>query len=162
MDCLDLLAVQGTLKSLLQEHSSKVSILQYSSFFTVQLSYPYMRIMRTMRIILTKISQTKINDIYYIIPLISSSKLGFFFKGECSKPHEAKNTADRTRKDCSFLANLITSPGSMHETGCSGLVHWDDPEGWDGREVGGGFRIGDTCTPVADSCQRMAKAPIIL
>ena len=31
----------------------------------------------------------------------------------------------------------ITSPGSMHETGCSGLVHWDDPEGWDGREVGG-------------------------
>ena len=30
----------------------------------------------------------------------------------------------------------ITSPGSMHETGCSGLVHWDDPEGWD-REGGG-------------------------
>ena len=30
----------------------------------------------------------------------------------------------------------IASPGSMHETGCSGLVHWDDPEGWDG-EVGG-------------------------
>ena len=29
----------------------------------------------------------------------------------------------------------ITSPGSMHDTGCSGLVHWDDPEGWDG-EVG--------------------------
>ena len=31
----------------------------------------------------------------------------------------------------------ITSPGSMHDTGCSGLVHWDDPEGWDGggREV---------------------------
>ena len=27
----------------------------------------------------------------------------------------------------------ITSPGSMHETGCSGLVHWDDPEGWDGE-----------------------------
>ena len=29
----------------------------------------------------------------------------------------------------------IASPGSMHETGCSGLVHWDDPEGWEGREV---------------------------
>ena len=28
----------------------------------------------------------------------------------------------------------ITSPGSMHETGCSGLVHWDDPEGWGGEE----------------------------
>ena len=39
---LDLLAVQGTLKSLLQHHSSKVSILQCSAFFTVQLSHPYM------------------------------------------------------------------------------------------------------------------------
>ena len=38
----DFLAVQGTLKSLLQHHSSKVSILQCSSFFIVQLSYPYM------------------------------------------------------------------------------------------------------------------------
>ena len=42
MDWLDLLAVQGTLKSLLQHHSSKASILRYSAFFTVQLSHPYM------------------------------------------------------------------------------------------------------------------------
>ena len=42
MDWLDLLAVQGTLKSLLQHHSSKVSILQCSAFFIVQLSHPYM------------------------------------------------------------------------------------------------------------------------
>ena len=42
MDWLDLLAVQGTLKSLLQHHSSKTSILQRSVFFTVQLSQPYM------------------------------------------------------------------------------------------------------------------------
>ena len=42
MDWLDLLAVQGTLKSLLQHHSSKTSILQCSAFFIVQLSYPYM------------------------------------------------------------------------------------------------------------------------
>ena len=42
MDWLDLLAVQGTLKSLLQHHSLKASILQHSSFFTVQLSHPYM------------------------------------------------------------------------------------------------------------------------
>ena len=41
MDWLDLLAVQGTLKSLLQHHSSKASILQCSAFFIVQLSYPY-------------------------------------------------------------------------------------------------------------------------
>ena len=42
MDWLDLLAVQGTLKSLLQHHSSKASILGHSAFFTVQLSHPYM------------------------------------------------------------------------------------------------------------------------
>ena len=42
MDCLDLLAVQGTLKSLLQHQSSKASILRCSAFFTVQLSHPYM------------------------------------------------------------------------------------------------------------------------
>ena len=41
-DWLDLLAVQGTLKSLLQHHSSKASILQHSAFFMVQLSHPYM------------------------------------------------------------------------------------------------------------------------
>ena len=42
MDCLDLLAVQGTLKSLLQYHSSKASVLWCPAFFTVQLSHPYM------------------------------------------------------------------------------------------------------------------------
>ena len=42
MDWLDLLAVQGTLKSLLQQHSSKASILWHSAFFPVQLSHPYM------------------------------------------------------------------------------------------------------------------------
>ena len=42
MDWLDVLAVQGTLKSLLQHHSSKASILWHSAFFTVQLSHPYM------------------------------------------------------------------------------------------------------------------------
>ena len=35
----------------------------------------------------------------------------------------------------------ITSPGSMHDTGCSGLVHWDDPEGW--NEEGGGRGVQD-------------------
>ena len=37
--------------------------------------------------------------------------------------------------------NRVASPGSMHDTGCLGLVHWDDPEGWD-RE-GGGRRVQD-------------------
>ena len=47
MDWLDLLAVQGTLKSLLQHHSSKASILQSSTFFIVQISHPYMTIGKT-------------------------------------------------------------------------------------------------------------------
>ena len=46
----------------------------------------------------------------------------------------------------------VTSPGSMHDTGCLGLVHWDDQRDGMGREEGGGFRMGNTCTPVAEAC----------
>ena len=45
----------------------------------------------------------------------------------------------------------ITSPGSMNDTGCSGLVHWDDPKGWYGERGGRGVRDGNTCIPVVDS-----------
>ena len=51
MDWMDLLAVQGTLKSLLQHHSSKASILQHSAFFMVQLSHPYMTTRKTIAVI---------------------------------------------------------------------------------------------------------------
>ena len=47
IDWLDLLAIQGTLKSLIQHHSSKVSVLQRSAFFMVQLSHPYMTMEKT-------------------------------------------------------------------------------------------------------------------
>ena len=50
MDWLDLLAVQGTLKSLLQHHSSKASILRHSAFFIVQLLHPYMTTGKTIRL----------------------------------------------------------------------------------------------------------------
>ena len=49
----------------------------------------------------------------------------------------------------------VTSPGSMHDTGCLGLAHWDDPEGEYGE--GGGFRMGNTGIPVADSFRYLAK-----
>ena len=46
----------------------------------------------------------------------------------------------------------MTTASSMHEAGHSKPVLWDNPEGW-GEEGGGrGFRMGDTCAPVADSC----------
>ena len=63
MDWLDLLAVQGTLKSLLQHHSSKASILQRSAFFTVQLSHPYMTAGKT-------IALTRWNFVDKIISLL--------------------------------------------------------------------------------------------
>ena len=47
----------------------------------------------------------------------------------------------------------IASPGLMQDSGSLGLVHWDDPERWYGEGRGRGpFRIGNTCTPVADAC----------
>ena len=51
----------------------------------------------------------------------------------------------------------VTSPGSMHNTGCLGLLHWDDPEG--GYAEGGRRRVrmGNTCIPVADSFRCLAK-----
>ena len=51
MEWLDLLAVQGTLKSLLQHHSSKASMLRHSAFFIVQLSHPYMTTGKTIALI---------------------------------------------------------------------------------------------------------------
>ena len=51
IDWLDLLAIQGTLKRLLQHHSSKVSILQHSAFFMVQFSHPYMTTEKTIALI---------------------------------------------------------------------------------------------------------------
>ena len=63
MDCLDLLAVQRTLKSLLQHHSSKASILWHSAFFTVQLSHPYMTTGKT--IALTR--QTFVGKVIFLV-----------------------------------------------------------------------------------------------
>ena len=63
MDWLDLLAVQGTLKSLLQHHGSKASILQYSTFFMVQLSHPYMTTVKTIALTI----QTFINKMMSLL-----------------------------------------------------------------------------------------------
>ena len=78
-DWLDLLAVQGTLKSLLQQHSSKASILQCSSFFTVQLSHPYMTtgktIALTIRTFVSKVMSLLFNMLSrFVIALLPRSK----------------------------------------------------------------------------------------
>ena len=48
---------------------------------------------------------------------------------------KGRATIEKIRIETYILSYVkqISSPGSMHETGCSGLVHWDDPEGWDGE-----------------------------
>ena len=79
MDWLDLLAVQGTLKSLLQHHSSKASVLQCSAFFTVQLSHPYMTkgktIALTRRTLVSKVMSLLLNMLSrLVIPFLPRSK----------------------------------------------------------------------------------------
>ena len=77
MDCLDLLAVQGTLKSLLQHHSSKALILRHSTFFTVQFSHPYMTTGKT--IALTR--QTFVGKLMSLLFKMLSRLIKLFFQG---------------------------------------------------------------------------------
>ena len=80
MDWLDLLAVQGTLKSLLQHHSSKASILQRSAFFTVQLSHPYMTTGKT--IALTR--QTCVGEVMSLFfNMLSRLVITFLPRSKC-------------------------------------------------------------------------------
>ena len=76
MDWLDLLAVQRTLKSLLQHHSSKASILRCSAFFTVQLSHPYMTtgksIALTRRTLVSKVMSLLLNMLSRLVSLANN------------------------------------------------------------------------------------------
>ena len=72
MDWLDLLAVQGTLKSLLQHHSSKASILWHSAFFIVQLSHPYMTTGKT----ITLTRRTFVHKVMSLLFNMLSSRKG--------------------------------------------------------------------------------------
>ena len=80
MDLLDVLAVQGTLKSLLQHHSSKASILRHSAFFTVQLSYPNMTTGKT--IALTR--QTFVGKVMSLLfNMVSRLIIAFLPRSKC-------------------------------------------------------------------------------
>ena len=56
----------------------------------------------------------------------------------------------------------ITSPGSMHDTGCLGLVHWDDPEGWHKEEGGRGVQDGDHMYSPGGFMSMYGKTNVIL
>ena len=81
MDWLDLLAAQVTLKSLLQHHSSKVSILQHSAFFTVQLSHPYMTTGKTLtrRTFVGKVISLLFNMLSRLVTTFLPSSKRFLF-----------------------------------------------------------------------------------
>ena len=77
-------------------------------------------------------------------------------------PKEPKQSWERTKFKASYLqiSKWVASPGSMHDTGCLGLVHLGlvvTQRDGRGREAGGGFRMGNTCIPVADSFWYLAK-----
>ena len=77
---MDLLAVQGTLKSLLQHHSSKVSVLWHSAFFTVQLSHPYMTTGKTKALTL----QTFVSKVMSLLfNMLSSFVMAFLPRSKC-------------------------------------------------------------------------------
>ena len=102
MDWLDILAVQGTLKSLLQHHSSKASILQCSAFFTVQLSLPYMviREQRRSAMVIVELSRLRRWPWFWVLHLCSRAPLDGFlyfplwlgFPGQMQGPVYAQDT----------------------------------------------------------------------
>ena len=95
MDWLDLLAVQGTLKSLLQHHTSKASILQRSAFFTVRLSHPYMTTGKT--IALSSNSEEAEVERFYedlqdLLELTPKKRCPFHYRGLECKSRKSRNT----------------------------------------------------------------------
>ena len=81
MDWLDLLTVQGTLKSLLQHHSSKASILQRSAFFTVQLSYMIKKnfFLHDLSIVVKAIGTSLLFEILFLLTFCDTTSLALFF-----------------------------------------------------------------------------------
>ena len=105
MDWLDLLAVQGTVKSLLQHHSSKASILRHSAFFTVQLSHPYMTTGKT--IALTR--QTFVGKIMsLLLNLLSLNR--FTLKAIKSPGLEINSSIWRVCLGCGQVSSCLSFP----------------------------------------------------
>ena len=76
---MDLLAVQGTLKSLLQHHSAKASILWFSAFFIVQLSYPYITTGKTIALAMTFVGKV----MSLLFNMLSRLVIAFLPRGKC-------------------------------------------------------------------------------
>ena len=113
MDRLDLLAVQGTLKSLLQHHSSKASILLHSAFFIVQLSHPYMTTGET--IALTR--RTFVGKVMSLLfNMLSRRVITFLPRSKCLNFMAALTIcSDFGAPEINSLTFYIISPSICHE-----------------------------------------------
>ena len=124
-DWLELLAVQGTLKSLLQYLSSKVSILQHSAFFIVQLSYPYMTTGKTVALtrwtFVGKVMSLLFNMLSnFVIALLRRSKRFFVFLISCLQSPSAVILEPKKIKSVTVS---IVSPLICHKvTGLDAMV----------------------------------------
>ena len=120
MDWLDLLAVQGTLKSLLQHHSSKASILRHSAFFTVLLSHPYMTTGKT--IALTR--WTFVGKVMSLLfNMLSSLVITFLPRSKCpltSRLQSPSAVILEPKKIKSVTVSTV-SPSICHGAGCHDL-----------------------------------------
>ena len=145
MDCLHLLAVQGTFKSLFQHHSSKASILQHSAFFTVQLSHLNMTTfwLTSLCIMGSSFIRTDFGTLW------EKARVG------CSERIALKQV---------YYQGWNRSPaqvGCMRQVLRAGVLGKTQRDRMR-KEAGGGFRMGNTCKSMADSCQCMAKNTTIL
>ena len=114
MDWLDVLAVQGTLKSLLQHHSSKASILRHSAFFIDQLSHPYMTTGKT--IALTR--QTFVGKLMALLfNMLSRLVIAFLLRSKCLLISwlQSPSAVILEPKNIKSVTVFIVSPSICHE-----------------------------------------------
>ena len=114
MDWLDLLAVQGTLKSLLQHHSSKASILLHSALFIVQLSHPYMTTGKT----ITLTRKTFVGKVMSLLfNMLSRLVIAFLPRSKCLLISwlQSASTVILEPKKIKALTVSIVSPSICHE-----------------------------------------------
>ena len=114
MDWLDILPVQGTLKSLLQHHSSKASLLRCSAFFTVQLSHPYMTTEKTIALIRWTFAGKVMSLLYNMLPRLIIS---FHRRSTCLLISWLKSpsTVILKPKKIKSVTVSIVSPSICHE-----------------------------------------------
>ena len=155
MDWLDLLSVQGTLKSLLQHHSSKASIIQRSAFFTVQLSHPYMTTGKT--IALTR--PTLVGKVMSLLfNILSRLVITFLPRNKCLLISwlQSPSTMILEPKEIKFATVSTISPSICHELmgpDARILVFWKASLNAYSKAAQGWMRAGgDRTSPLFRDC----------